>query len=104
MAARTAHGGIVRKWPRKQHFAATFGLAGLANQSPTGPEAWIGQEVDILNIRYDCIDDRRGRLRSGELVGDDIVDEVPQRGESPVGTVRREVAGAAQARNPHGIE
>jgi len=39
----------------------------------------VGQEIDVVNVGDDAIEDRRRRLGPGELVDDDVVDEIAER-------------------------
>ena len=100
MAAGAAQRRIVRERLCEQRFAAALRFADLADQPPAGTETGIGQEIDVLDIGDDGIEDDRRRLGPGELVDDDVVDEIAQRRHAAVVAIGRKIARAAQARDP----
>lgn len=67
-------------------------------------QARIGQELDLLHVRYECIQDERIGFGASELADDHVAREIAQRGDASVAAVGGEEAHAAQARNAHGIE
>jgi len=69
-----------------------------------GTEAWIRQEIDILDIGDDGVENGGRRLGSWNSLNDDVVDEIAQRGHAAVDAIGRERARAAQARDPDRIE
>lgn len=104
MAGGAAHGGVARERLAEQRLAPACGDARALGEAALGPELRIGQEVDILDVSDERVENARGRLGSGELADDDVVDEVAQRCEAAVMAIGGEIACAAQTRRRHRIE
>ena len=104
MAGGAAQARIMRERLCEQRFAAAFGVADPADQPPGRTKTRIRQEIDVLDVGDDGVENGGRRLGSGELVDDDVADEVAQRRHPAVGAIGREIARAAQARNPDRIE
>src|SRR5262249_23877360 len=95
---------ILRKRLGEQPLPAPHCIVGLRRQPPSGAEAWIGKEIDILNVNDDRIDNRRRRLGAGKLVDDYVADKIPQRRRPPVMAVGGQKPGATQARDGDRVE
>src|SRR6201992_3193463 len=104
MTASTAQTWIVRERLCEQRLAAPFGLVDLPSQPAAGSQAGIGQKIDVMDVGDDGIDNDRRRFGTGELVDDDVADEIVQRRHPAVVAVGREVARTAQARDRDRIQ
>jgi hypothetical protein len=94
----------MRKRAREECLAASLRRAGLRCQPPAWAKVRIGKKIDILNIDDHSIDNCGRRLGAGELVGDNVANKVTQRRRPAIMAVGSQKAGAAQARDRHGVE
>src|SRR5262249_5803303 len=102
--ASAAKARIIGKRSGEERLAAPLRIARLHSQPPGRAESRIGKEIDILDVDDHRIENCGGRLGSGELVDDDVVNKVAQRGHPPIVTVRSEITGTAKARDRYRIE
>ncbi len=104
VASATAEARIVWKRLDEQRFAAPFGQAGLRCQSPSRSKSRIGQEIDVLDVNDHGAEHCGRRLGTGELIDDDVVNEVAQRGHPAVMAVGSQITRTAQARDRDRVE
>ena len=81
----------MRKWSNEKRFASSLGIACRHSQPSARAESRIGKEIDVLDVRYERVENLRRRFGAGEFADNDIADEVAQRREAAVDPDRHEI-------------